>query len=235
MPLSDDFIMSLGNGPGVAALVSHGVCTIFPDQGSRRVRRRAQPAGLGCAPVRGESFRQVAGRQPRASGTAWDGHARSRSHWTTLRRSASTPFTLTRVLPGELERRYDTSSFAHVDPLLGGPRGARLAGSRGRGARDQAARRLDARPHRQGAVERFTAAQAARQPRRNAPSTTSTTRFQTATPRRLVFPHCRSSTGRARSCRDEIGNVVSHSLERKSRGLAHRRRERRQAATRRPT
>ncbi len=130
MPSSDDFIMSLGNGPEWH--LSAVVYEIFPDRfASSGVERNppdwAVPRAWGELPT---------GRGP-ATPREWYGGDLPgiEEHLDHIESLGANAVYLTPIFPAGSTHRYDASSFAHVDPLLGGDEAlaslARAAEARG--------------------------------------------------------------------------------------------------------
>ena len=143
VPSSDDFIMSLGNGPEWH--LSAVVYEIFPDRfASSGVERNppdwAVPRAWGELPT---------GRGP-ATPREWYGGDLRRN------RGAPGPHRVARRerrlpdadLPGGLDAPIRREQLRARRPAARRRRGARLARARGRGARDQARRRPDVESHR---------------------------------------------------------------------------------------
>ena len=112
-------------------------------------RRRAPSARRPTGPCRapGTSCRPAAGRRRRASGTAAT-CAGIEQHLDHIESLGANAVYLTPIFPARLDPPLRREQFEHVDPLLGGDEALASLARAARRARDQAARRPDAQPHR---------------------------------------------------------------------------------------
>ncbi len=174
------------------------VYEIFPDRFAA-AGPRDRPARLGRADAAGTSCRPAAAARRRSSSTAAT-CAGVEQHLDHIESLGANLIYLTPFFPASSTHRYDATSFAHVDPLLGGD--AALE-SRSRAAAHARGIRLlgdhHAQPHRLRA--RVVPGRAGRPERARA----RVLLLRRVPPQRLRVVarpsvRCRSSTGRARSC-----------------------------------
>ena len=145
-PDSDDFVLSLGDGP--AWHLSSVVYEIFPD--------RFATSGLGVdapdwAVPRGWNELPT-GRGPNTPRELFGGDLRGiEQRLDYIEQLGVNALYLTPIFPASSTHRYDATSFDRVDPLLGGDEALRslLAAAHARGIR--VARRPDDEPHGQRA------------------------------------------------------------------------------------
>jgi len=206
VPSSDDFIMSLGNGPDWH--LSSVVYEIFPDRFASSGAKRTPPDWA----VPREWGTPPTGRGP-ATPHEWYGGdlAGIEQHLDHIESLGANAVYLTPIFPAGSTHRYDASTFEHVDPLLGGDEAlASLAGAaERRGIRLLGDLTLN---HTGRGHEWFTAAQAdAGAPERGFYY------FDNAVPNGyaswLGVPSLPTLDWRADELRRRMGGVVSHWLE----------------------